>query len=114
MTKRLFWALSLILLATHGTSLELAQDAPPPAVDLYGDPLPDGAIARLGTARYRHPGWYKRLAFVSGGRQLIIAEPGMAPVLWDVETGKELRSFPVSSPTGGKLSYHINKFRGRD
>ena len=36
---------------------QASKDQPPtPRLDLYGDPLPEGAVARTGTVRFRHGG----------------------------------------------------------
>jgi hypothetical protein len=47
-----------ILIATILLALPagFAQNAP--EVDALGDPLPEGAFARLGTERLRHPGGF--------------------------------------------------------
>jgi WD40 repeat protein len=65
---------------------------PASAVDLYGDPLPPGAIARLGTLRLQHGLGCDVLAYspasdmlASGGRTDRIIR------LWDADTGKEFR-----------------------
>jgi hypothetical protein len=65
----------------------LATAAAPPAQrwDLYGDPLPPGAVARMGSARWR--GEVYRLALVPGGRQ-VAASAGSGLVLWDLRTGR--------------------------
>src|SRR5580692_1524308 len=48
---------------------EPTRDSPRP-VDLYGDPLPEGVVARLGTVRFR-PGGSWSLAFAPGGNLLV-------------------------------------------
>jgi WD40 repeat protein len=60
--------------------------------DLLGDPLPPGAIARLGTVRFRHEGALFAIAFAPGGTTL--ATGGVQLLLWDLQSGKTIRSFP--------------------
>src|SRR6266851_5023723 len=65
-------------------------------VDRVGDPLPPGAIARLGTVRFRHGsgGWGSRgLAFLPDGKTIVSASSeGRAIQFWEVKTGRRLRS----------------------
>ena len=41
--------------------------------DLYGDPLPEGSAARLGTVRLRHEGWDKRIWVLPDNKTLVSA-----------------------------------------
>jgi RNA polymerase sigma factor (sigma-70 family) len=64
-----------------------------PRVDLYGDPLPEGAIARLGTVRMRHACIITGAAFSSDGKSIIASDAYSGVHVWDVAEGREVRQF---------------------
>jgi WD40 repeat protein len=66
---------------------------PAPRLDTYGDPLPEGAVARLGTTRLRPGGLVSALAFTPDGKQLVTANHVTGVHVWDTATGKELRAW---------------------
>lgn len=59
---------------------------PKPRVDWQGDPLPDGAVARMVSSRLRHPGSVRTLAFSADGRSIVSGGNDLR--LWDAATGK--------------------------
>ncbi len=71
-----------------------------PCLDRRGDPLPDGAIYRLGSTRFR-AGWgVYFLAFSKDGKTLVsVNSMGRSRQdvvrIWKVDTGEQLRRFPL-------------------
>jgi RNA polymerase sigma factor (sigma-70 family) len=70
-----------------------AEEANPTAADRYGDPLPAGAVARLGTTRLRHGSSVYFVAFLAEGKQVLSAGEDGVVRLWDVATGEEVHHF---------------------
>jgi RNA polymerase sigma factor (sigma-70 family) len=72
-------------------------------LDALGDPLPEGAVARLGTRRF-HAGLIASLIFAPDGKRLISRNNG-AVNIWDAASGKELRQlqFDAVYEGGGVL-----------
>ncbi len=68
-------------------------DQPGTGADRNGDPLPQGALARFGTLRWRHAGSVSFVTFLPGGREVLTAGLDHTARVWDRATGKELRRF---------------------
>src|SRR5262245_55101973 len=90
-----------------------APEGPPPVapprqagVDLHGDALPKGAVARFGSPRFRHAGTVHALSFSGDGKVLASAGHDNAVRLWEAATGKELarRSGFKDAPEWATLS----------
>jgi WD40 repeat protein len=87
-----------------GPPPEGQRAGPPPALpgpaevgtqgtDAHGDPLPPGALARLGTVRFRQAKGICAVAFAPGGKAVVSVGCDRSVVLHDVSSGKKLRSF---------------------
>jgi RNA polymerase sigma factor (sigma-70 family) len=98
-----------------------ARAAAPPA-DLYGDPLPPGAVARMGTTAFRAPGFVRAVAFSPDGKYVaaaghgnaLTASSGRGVLVWDARTGRLVHALPgragygaslVFSPDGKRIAY---------
>ncbi|HEY7312303.1 MAG TPA: sigma-70 family RNA polymerase sigma factor, partial [Gemmataceae bacterium] len=92
------------LAASHFLARKPAEDQPlasaPPdkpksekaeRVDLYGDPLPPGALRRMGTVRFRHRGFLGSVAFSPDGKTLAAGGYSGVILLYDAATGRKLR-----------------------
>jgi WD40 repeat protein len=108
MCRRFLGGIALIPLVLW----QSARSEPPPAkqraedqakewarTDALGDPLPYGAILRIGTTRLRHPQCHNAVAFSPNGKEIASAGPG-AVIFWDPETGKEIRRFTPGGNRG--------------
>jgi WD40 repeat protein len=106
-SRRLLPTLALLLLAPA------VRAEPPARTDSRGDPLPAGALARIGSARFRDGNMVSAVALAPDGKALAVA--GNAGVrLLDLATGKKLRPLKTTgffqfthlgySPDGKRLA----------
>jgi WD40 repeat protein len=105
MTARQLLLLSLAVLCLIAPANNAAAQTKQPApaetrLDLYGDPLPPGALVRMGTLQFRHGiVTSSPLVFSADGKRLISASAGDQTVrVFEVATGKQLQiyRFPPS------------------
>jgi RNA polymerase sigma factor (sigma-70 family) len=64
--------------------------------DRHGDPLPPGALVRLGTVRFRHGNAIRSVAFSPDGKTIVTSGHDDALSFWDAETGREGKRFEGS------------------
>jgi RNA polymerase sigma factor (sigma-70 family) len=76
-------------------------ETPRTRTDRHGDPLPDSALARLGTIRWQHGFFILGLAYSPDGKKIAAVGGGRAFTLWDAATGKELHQFPNRTASCG-------------
>src|SRR5215472_7660122 len=98
------------LIVGAATLMETAALGKQPRLDLVGDPLPPGAVARLGTTRLHHAGNLYGPVFSPDGKTFVTGDGYGLVRLWDVTTGKELRRyakpgryFHLGIVSGGKV-----------
>jgi WD40 repeat protein len=84
----------LVGLAAEGQGQE-------PAKDVHGDPLPDGAVGRLGTVRFRHEDTIVFAAFLPGGKGVLSVSSDGVVCAWEFPSGKQIRR--VDTLAGGNL-----------
>jgi WD40 repeat protein len=81
----------------------VAQEQPPkkdprPAVDLRGNPLPEGAVARMGQDRWLHQDAHFA-AFLPDGKRVITVSADQSIRVWEFPSGKEVRR--IAEPKDG-------------
>jgi RNA polymerase sigma factor (sigma-70 family) len=91
---------NLIAQAPNSAKTEQPTPEEPKQVhtDRHGDPLPEGAMARLGTVHFRHGRNVHSVAFSEDGKTLLSGSFDGTVRLWDRATGKELRRFAELPP----------------
>jgi len=105
------FAVGFSVSAQEVQSSKPVKEKPRSRTDRYGDPLPPGALARIGTVRLRHGGAVDCLTFSPDGKTLASASEDGTFRRWDAATGKELWRFEESltnavafSPDGRTLA----------
>ena len=90
----------------RGIAVSTAKPVDAPAgVDFFGDPLPHGAVARLGTVRFNHGTTIEQVAYSPDGR--FLASLGVDGVvrLWNSSTGCEIRQVGPSDERFASMSF---------
>jgi RNA polymerase sigma factor (sigma-70 family) len=98
------------------SNAEAKPAAPGPRTDRRGDPLPDGAVVRFGSARLRHGAVIWASALSPDGKTLATAGDREV-IVWSLDTGRPVRHFRCDygttyvrpglcfSPDGSRLGY---------
>ncbi len=91
----------LSLKPSEGESTTVSVDSPvtehpAPRTDLYGDPLPEGAIARMGSIQLRHAGQSDFVVLPDS--KTILTTGGRVARFWDMASGRLVREVKLQGP----------------
>ena len=94
-------ALLVAIYAAAQTGCPSSTSADEALLDAYGEPLPAGAVLRLGTTRFHHQSWICNAAISPDGRILasVAANNDVRVMLWEAPTGRLLHRL---TPTGDR------------
>src|SRR5262249_30607081 len=98
MASRTFVALGFLVVCSLNVRSAAQEPKPAERKDAYSDPLPAGALARLGTARLCHP-YAEFLMFAPDGKRLVTVSSDLVRV-WDVAGGSQIREWQVPRTLG--------------
>ena len=87
--RRTIAALFFILIANASNGQQTRTDA-------LGDPLPPGALLRLGSQRWRADATITLAAFRPDGKTVLTVGIDQVVQIWDLATGKEVRRFEAA------------------
>ena len=78
----------------------------PVRTDRLGDPLPDGAVARLGSIRLTHPWLCRCVTFSPDGKILALGSDEGEIGLWEMPAGRQIHRLPghAGGTSGGFLT----------
>lgn len=84
--------IGVIVALVHPAASNAGQP-PALATDQFGDALPLGAVARLGSLRWRHTAPVSYVAFAADGKSIVSAGSDGFFRIWEYPSGKPLRRF---------------------
>src|SRR5580700_11337311 len=112
--QRLSCTVTLLCVVALACAIDDSRGQGTPAKDLSGDPLPHGALARLGTTRWRHGGVTGFVAFLPDGKSVVSASEDQVFHVWEYPSGKEIRRFGpranAAAPSPGPGPNLVNGF----
>jgi WD40 repeat protein len=76
-----------------------AGESQTPGADRYGDPLPAGAVMRLGTTRFRQPQSIEHIVYSPDGEFVVTDNSQRRLQIWNARDGKKLRQLDAGIET---------------
>src|SRR5581483_855947 len=86
--------------ATQGADKPIIERKSPARTDLYGDPLPEGPLARMGTVRLRHQSNNGFSTAISPDGTMIVTGSYDSLRFWESSTGKLIRQIKENYQQG--------------
>ncbi len=94
--------------ATEPAPKPLAVSGEPARADLFGDPLPPGALVRMGTIHFRHGNYISQLEYAPDGKTLVACSFNDV-CAWDAATGRPVHR--LSGFTFGSCPFALSPDR---
>jgi RNA polymerase sigma factor (sigma-70 family) len=84
------------------------------SVDVFGDPLPPGALARMGSMRFHHGKYLDQVIPSPDGKRVASVGATIFYKLWDGDTGRQVELWEGLTPTGpNRVRFSITPAEGQ-